>query len=75
MDLVLRTATPADLPAMNRAFASSFGRTHADDLADQSAGTLSVMVAFVDGRPVGHAFVAWPGPRRDAVRERYPASR
>ncbi|MEO0600292.1 MAG: GNAT family N-acetyltransferase [Myxococcota bacterium] len=72
MDLVIRAVTTDDLPALNRAFASSFGRTHADDLADQATGTLSVIVAFADGEPVGHAFVAWPSPRRAAVRERYP---
>ncbi len=57
---------------MGYTFKSEFGRTHADDLHDQSLSEISFFVAWLNDDPVGHALVRWLGPREDTVRKSYP---
>lgn len=57
---------------MDSTFKSEFGRTHEDDLHDQSLFRISFFVAWLNGNPVGHALVRWSGPRDETVRKIYP---
>lgn len=70
--LLIRPLTAPDLPAVNAAFGSEFGRTHSDDLDDQGMDHLTFQVAFLDGRPVGHGLVKWAGARDRETAAAYP---
>ena len=70
--LTIRQIEKSDLDKMDCTFKSEFGRTHADDLHDQSLSSLSFFVAWLNGNPVGHALVRWLGPRDETVRKSYP---
>jgi len=70
--LTIRQIEESDLDKMDCTFKSEFGRTHADDLQDQSLSNLSFFVACLNGKPVGHALVRWLGPRDDTVKNNYP---
>ena len=70
--LTIRQIEKSDIDKMDCTFKSEFGRTHADDLHDQSQSSLSFFVAWLNGNPVGHALVRWLGPRVKTVRENYP---
>ncbi len=70
--LTIHPIEKSDLYKMNRSFKSEYGRTHADDLHDQSLSHISFMVAWLHDNPVGHALVKWLGPRENMVREKYP---
>ena len=70
--LTIRPIEKSDLDKMDNTFKSEFGRTHADDLHDQSLSNISFMVAWLDHNPVGHALVRWLGPRDELVRKDYP---
>jgi len=70
--LTIRQIEKSDLDKMGNKFKSEFGRTHADDLHDQSLSSLSFFVAWLNGNPVGHALVRWLGPRDETVRKNYP---
>ncbi len=70
--LLIRQIEKSDLDKMDNAFKSEFGRTHADDLLDQSLSNISFFVAWLNGNPVGHALVRWLGPRAETVRKNYP---
>ena len=70
--LTIRQIEKSDLDKMGNKFKSEFGRTHADDLHDQSLSSLSFFVAWLNGNPVGHALVSWLGPRDETVRKNYP---
>ncbi|MDP6923896.1 MAG: GNAT family N-acetyltransferase [Candidatus Scalindua sp.] len=70
--LTIRQIEESDLGKMDCTFKSEFGRTHADDLHDQSLSSLSFFVAWLNGNPVGHALVRWLGPRDKTVRRNYP---
>lgn len=72
-ELTIRQIEKSDLDKMDYTFKSEFGRTHADDLHDQSLSNISFFVAWLNGSPVGHAVVRWLGPREDIVRKDYPA--
>ncbi len=61
-----------DLKKMDYTFESEFGRTHADDLHDQSLSYTSFFVAWLQDKPVGHALVRWLGPREEIVMRNYP---
>ncbi|MCP5006817.1 MAG: GNAT family N-acetyltransferase [Planctomycetes bacterium] len=67
----IRQIEKSDLNKMDHAFKSEFGRTHADDLHDQSLSSISFFVAWMHGNPVGHALVRWLGPREETVRKAY----
>ncbi len=71
-ELTIRQIEKADLDKMDCTFKSEFGRTHADDLHDQSLSNISFFVAWINGNPVGHALVRWLGPREESVRNEYP---
>ncbi len=71
-ELTIRPIEKSDLDKMDCTFKSEFGRTHADDLHDQSLSTLSFFVAWLNGNPVGHASVRWLGPREKTVQKSYP---
>ena len=71
-NLTIRPIEKSDLDKMESAFKSEFGRTHTDDLYDQSLSSLSFFVAWLNGNPVGHALVRWLGPREETVRKNYP---
>jgi GNAT superfamily N-acetyltransferase len=70
--LTIRQIDESDLDKMDNTFKSEFGRTHADDLHDQSLSNLSFFVAWINDDPVGHALVRWLGPRDETVRNDYP---
>ncbi len=70
--LTIRPIEKSDLYKMDYAFKGEFGRTHADDLHDQSLSNISFMVAWLHDNPVGHALVRWLGPRNEIVRKDYP---
>lgn len=70
--LTIRPVEKSDLDKMDYTFKSEFGRTHADDLHDQSLSKISFLVAWQDDNPVGHALVRWLGPRAEVVRDAYP---
>ncbi len=71
-ELIIRQIEKSDLDKMDYTFKSEFGRTHADDLHDQSLSDISFFVAWLNGNPVGHALVRWLGPREKRVRRNYP---
>lgn len=71
-ELTIRQIEKSDLDKMDCTFESEFGRTHADDLHDQSLCRISFFVAWLNGNPVGHALVRWLGPREEKVRKDYP---
>lgn len=70
--LTIRQIEKSDLDKIDYTFKSEFGRTHADDLHDQSLSEISFFVAWLNGNPVGHALVRWSGPRDETVRKNYP---
>ncbi len=70
--LTIRPIEKSDLYKMDYAFKGEFGRTHADDLHDQSLSNISFMIAWLHDNPVGHALVRWLGPRAEVVRNTYP---
>ena len=70
--LTIRPIEKSDLCKMDYTFKSEFGRTHADDLHDQSLSNISFMVAWLHDNPVAHALVRWLGPRAEVVRDSYP---
>lgn len=72
VELTIRPIEKSDLDKMDSTFKSEFGRTHADDLHDQSLCSISFFVAWLNGNPVGHALVRWLGPRAERVRKDYP---
>ncbi len=69
--LLIRQIEKSDLNKMDCTFKSEFGRTHADDLHDQSLSYISFYVAWLHNNPVGHALVRWLGPRDEIVRKDY----
>jgi GNAT superfamily N-acetyltransferase len=72
VELTIRQIEKSDLDKMDCTFKSESGRTHADDLHDQSMSDLSFFVAWLNDKPVGHALVRWLGPRDEIVRKDYP---
>ena len=70
--LTIRQIEKSDLDKMYCTFKSEFGRTHTDDLHDQSLSDISFFVAWLNDNPVGHALVRWLGPRDEMVRKDYP---
>ncbi len=69
---MIRPIQESDLEKMDYTFKSEFGRTHADDLHDQSLSYISFFVAWLHDNPVGYALVRWLGPREEIVRKDYP---
>ncbi|MGR3294289.1 MAG: GNAT family N-acetyltransferase [Candidatus Scalindua sp.] len=70
--LTIRQIEKFDLDKMDCTFKSEFGRTHADDLHDQSLSDISFFVVWLNDGPVGHALIRWLGPREERVRKDYP---
>ncbi|MGC0333260.1 GNAT superfamily N-acetyltransferase [Streptomyces sp. SAI-170] len=64
---------PADVALLDR-FIGSPGATsfHARRFARQEAGTSTYLVAWLDGRPVGHTEVRWGGCADERVRAARP---
>ncbi len=71
VELSIRQIEKYDLKKMDYTFESEFGRTHADDLHDQSLSYTSFLVAWLQDKPVGHALVRWLGPREEIVMKDY----
>ena len=69
--LTIRQIEKSELDKMDYTFKSEFGRTHADDLHDQSLSDISFFIAWRNDNPVGHALVRWSGPREETVRRNY----
>ena len=69
--LSIQQINKADLDKIDHTFKSEFGRTHADDLQDQSLSYISFFVAWIYDNPVGHALVRWLGPREETVRKNH----
>ncbi len=72
VELSIRQIEKSDLKKMDYTFKSEFGRTHAEDLHDQSLSYTSFFVAWLNDNPVGHALVRWLGPREEIVMKDYP---
>ena len=72
VEFSIRQIKKSDLKKMDYSFKSEFGRTHADDLHDQSLSYTSFFVAWLQDKPVGHALVRWLGPREEIVKRNYP---
>ncbi len=70
--LSIRQIDKSDLSKVNYTFKGEFGRTHADDLHDQSLSFISFFIAWIHNNPVGHALVRWLGPREKILMENYP---
>lgn len=68
----IREVAREDLAALEHAYTSEYGRSHADDLADQTLGEKSFLVAWVDGEPVGHVLVNWQGARQPEPAAAFP---
>lgn len=65
-------ARRGNLAALEGTFPSEFNRTHADDLADQTLGAKSFLIAWVDDEPVGHVLVNWQGARQPEPAAAFP---
>ena len=72
VEFIIRQIEKSDLDKMDHTFKSEFGRTHADDLHNQSLSDISFFVAWLHDNPVGRALVRWSGPRDEIVRKDYP---
>lgn len=72
MKLEVRQAVESDLERLNRDVKPSFGRTFAQELAEQAAGLQSIVIALKDEDCIGWGFIHWPGPRDAENRKRFP---
>ncbi len=70
-ELAIRQIEETDLYKMNYTFKSEYGRTHSNDLHDQSLSNLSFFIALLNNNPVGHALIRWLGPRDNTVKSNY----
>ncbi|MFN3238646.1 MAG: GNAT family N-acetyltransferase [Pseudomonadales bacterium] len=72
MNIEIRQASEADLELLNRDVKPSFGRTFAQELAEQADGVQSIVIALRDDHCIGWGFIHWPGPRDAENRKRFP---
>lgn len=68
----IRKAAREDLAALEHAFLSEYGRSHADDLADQALGEKSFLVAWLGGEPAGYVLVNWQCARQPEPAAAFP---
>lgn len=67
----VRPLRAGDVDLLEAVFRDTTGRRYGGYL-DSANDASSLFVAWVDDAPVGRVAVAWDGPRRRVVRERYP---
>ena len=68
----VRPIRPQDLAAVQQMFRSGGDEKHSVRLARQEAGEACYLTAWLDGDPVGHAFLLWAGPDHDDLLLRLP---
>lgn len=66
-DIVLRPLARADLGAVAKHVPVPEAGSHESDLLDSQRRTVSVLIAWSEGRPIGCGLIHWPGPRAAAV--------
>jgi len=64
----VRALAAQELAAVERALPPSSAALHAGRLADQFAGQVLYLIAWVESRPVGHVIVRWRGSTNPALR-------
>jgi GNAT superfamily N-acetyltransferase len=74
----VRPLAAEDLAHIQQALPPEHPEAHVRRLGDQRAGRVTYLVAWADGRAVGHALVRWGGPTNPELRwllrpeKRYP---
>ncbi len=61
-----------DLEQLEAAIPSGPSRFHEQRFVRQQTGTSTYLIAWVDGRPAGHAEIRWNGCAAAEVRKRFP---
>lgn len=67
--MIIRECAEADLPVLERHLPAP---SHDERLRRQRQGLSTVLIAYVDGVPVGAEEILWRGCGEPAVQERYP---
>jgi GNAT superfamily N-acetyltransferase len=62
----------SELAQLQQVFPAAHDQSYAQALTQQERGDTSVYAAWLQGVPVGVAYVCWPGHRTPSVRERWP---
>jgi GNAT superfamily N-acetyltransferase len=70
--LEVRPLAPDDLDRLDAYLRPAPYRSHADDLAAQERGEVTVLVAWIGGRPIGQGLIRWEGPRDATVASALP---
>jgi len=68
----IRPLSAEDLPHLGEHLPSAPYRTHADDLAWQRTGAVTVLIAWHGSIPVGSGLIHWDGPRDTTIAKRFP---
>ncbi len=66
-DVTVRPLERADLGAVSQHLPAPEGESHEADLLAQQRRSVSMLVAWSEGRPVGCGLIHWPGPRAVVV--------
>ena len=64
----IRPLAPDDLAKIQQELPPEHPEAHVRRLADQRAGLVTYLVAWADGRPVGHTLVRWGGTTNPELR-------
>ena len=64
----IRVLAARELDAVERALPKANPADHAERLADQYAGQVLYLIAWLGARPVGHVLVRWRGSTNPALR-------
>src|SRR3954471_10638351 len=64
----IRALAPRELASVERALPKSYVTAHAERLADQYAGQVLYLVAWIGTQPVGHVLIRWRGTTNPALR-------
>lgn len=70
--LEIRQITEKDIGRLKGLFKPAYGRTFADDLNDQDAGLISILIAKRNRTPIGYSYISWAGARDPEVRRQVP---
>ena len=74
MDPVVRMASTADIPMLERDVRGVWGGSFETDLEQQDAGLHSCFIAVVDSEILGSGFIRWAGPRDPEASRLFPAA-
>ena len=64
----VRALTPEEVPQVQQALPPEHPEAHVRRLADQRSGRVTYLVAWADGRAVGHTLVRWGGTTNPELR-------